>query len=310
VLLSLMVAAIAIGSLTYVLLSQNEENDFKNHFSFVSEELAHNSIRKLNSIMVTIATLSSLYPAVSHETGELINTIEDFEAFALGTRSIGGFESIVYTPILHTLFEVQAWNAYSANNTGWIPHGREFDALEAGEDHEEHHHRLLQQHEEEHQDDHEEEHHDDLEDVHITEYVWAYDDEGQEEKLAGITELPYAPVWQTSPVPADTHSINFNLASSPAFADLLAHVIETSEPILSDPGNIEAVLGPLSPNEHHAESPHSVLIQPVVDRFFHEGEPIVVGSLVTVFEWEHFFKDVSLALVYFLLTVSQRVLLT
>jgi len=256
--------------------------------------------------------MASLFPSFSHQTGDILPriTIEDFEAFGAGTRDIGHFDFLSYCPLLFSAADVDIWNQYSVAHTAWIPHGREFNhaeehafahALEEEEEEDEHDHghiRSMQVEDVdsvaglEEGDEHGVENHDDQH-VEIIEFVYSINSEGQMDRESGLLDLPYAPVWQTSPVPEHESVVNYNLASSPYFAELLNQMIETEEPILSDPGNVAKILGPLPPtHKEHTDTPHSVLLQPVFDNFAHEATPMVVGVLVTVLEWEVFFQDV------------------
>ena len=324
----LMVSAITTGTLTYILLSKDEEADFHNNvsltgqlcflvpwhtvvfshtgkrmryecrtmqFRFIAEELAHSSVKKATAIFTAVGTMAALYPAFSHQSGEQLPrlTIENFESFGIGTRSIGKLDSISFCPILNTPLDVELWNQYSLNHTDWISqsrddaqvsssgsaegHGfgnRRYIAMQSGNEHEEHGN----------------------EHVEIMEYVYSISSEGRVQREGDILDLPYAPVWQTSPVPENTALINFNLASTSHFAHLLNAMIELKEPILSEPSRADLVLGPIVPG-NHTVTPHSIILHPVFDNLSHEGEQRVVGVLVTLLEWEAFFADVSLKVI-------------
>ena len=251
--------------------------------------------------------MASLYPAMAHQTTATLPrlTIEDFEAFGVGTRDIGRFEFVTYAPLLKSHDELMVWNAYSANSTEWIEHGREFNHDDQHSfAHAEHHHeegdeddhrRDLETDEDhdaahEHDEDHDAAH--EHEGGEIVEHVHFTDSQGQTVEEVGSQSFPIAPIWQTSPVPDDTSVINYNLASSPSFAAQLENMIKAASPMLSEAGNMKEMLGPLATSDSE-ETPHSLLLEPVFDAFSHEKEPVVVGALVTVLEWETFFHSVS-----------------
>jgi len=262
--------------------------------------------------------MASLYPAMAHQTQATLPrlTIEDFEAFGVGTRDIGRFEFVTYAPLLKSHDDLMVWNAYSANSTEWIEHGREFNHddqhsfvhgdhhdhrrdLEADEDHDaEHDADHDAEHDAEHDADHDAEHDEDHDAAHehegveIVEHVHFTDSQGQTVEAVGSQGFPIAPIWQTSPVPDDTSVINYNLASIPSFAAQLENMIKTASPILAEAGNLQEMLGVLATSDAE-ETPHSLLLEPVFDAFSHEKEPVVVGALVTVLEWEQFFHSVS-----------------
>ena len=264
------------------------------------------STKNTASVLISIQTLASLYPLTAHGEGVTLPfaTIGDFEAFGAGTRDISKASVIAFTPLLKTEDDLVAWNAYSANHSDWIVHGREFnhDSLHAGihdvidqevEDHQGHNRdRVLLEEEMDHKDEnenHEDEDHDENESDEISEYVYSFDSTGR--KVPEDGSGPFAPIWQMTPVPDDTSIVNFNLESDKMFRDLLNHTLTTDNPILSEPVRPQDFFGTAFGG---SESPFSILLQPVFDAFEHEKIPVIIGAVVALLPWKDFFDDVSI----------------
>ena len=257
---------------------------YSHKFEASAQQVIHMATKNAATIFINIQTLSTMYPSNAHQAGETLPfvTIEDFEAFGYGSRAQSKASVIVFTPLLKSKADLQAWNAYSVNHTNWIAQGRAYDpALNtiqfAATDKEAN--AADEQADLDHGDGKES-----IEE--ISEYVFKVDSTGRAVPEEG--DGPFSPIWQMTPVPVDPKMVNFNLASNTHFAEILKYISITGNPILSKPVDAQEFFGA---SESQNGSPRSILIQPVFDGFEHERA--VVGAVAALLPWEGLFCDVS-----------------
>jgi CHASE domain len=254
------------------------------------------------NMFLSIQALSAVYPSTAHQSGETspFVTIEGFEASGEGTRDITDVSLIAFTPLLKTQADLVTWNSYSANHSDWIAHGREFQldsmfetihsAVDTDINRESPWTETVDNSAEIQSDGDYQDHSDKKElSEEIAEYVYRIDSKGKPVPEDGSSSGPVAPIWQMSPVPPNPSMVNFNMASNSDFVKWLDYAFVTGEPILSGPLHAEDFFGPYVSGKGR---PVSILLQPVFDKFAHDQDRTIVGTLVAMVHWEEFSNDV------------------
>jgi hypothetical protein len=233
------------------------------------------SNKNVNNIFLSIKTLSMLFPSAAHQAGRDLPfvTAEDFEAVGDGTRKVSKASIIAFVPLLRTEADLELWHSYSINNTFWIPEGRSIAFSLVNGSHVDSEHARH-----------------DLHNVVVPERVHRLDQSGR--PIPEFGKSLYAPLWQTTPVPADLSVVNFNLASNEVFAELLHIVLEHKKEVLSKLVEAQTLFGRgVSTSDDH--NPSSLLMQPVFDELIPGADHHIHGVVTALIQWKDFFDDVS-----------------
>jgi CHASE domain len=233
------------------------------------------SNKNVKNIFLSIKTLSSMFPSAAHQAGQELPfvTVEDFEAFGDGTRKVSKASIIAFVPLLRTEADLELWHSFSINNTFWIPEGRSIALSLVNGSHVESEHDRHELHNEV-----------------VPERVHRLNKTGQ--PIPEFGKRLYAPLWQTTPVPADLSVVNFNLASNEVFAELLHNVLEHKKEVLSKLVEAQTLFGQaVSTSDDH--NPSSLLMQPVFDELVAGADHHVHGVVVALIQWKDFFDGVS-----------------
>lgn len=199
-----------------------------------------------------------MYNALALSTGQELPfvTIDNWESYADDARAICKASFLHYFPLLRSEAEIEAWNAYSASNYGWMENGRHH--LNNGVT------------------------------VNLTDdsrfpFVFKLGDNGPEK--ADMSEGPVSPLWQYGPLPLDrgVFSTNMDGAINPNFKNIRDVTLQTKQASLSAQSFIPGL---------ESNAPDSMLVQPIFSGFEYETNRTIVAHLVAVIPWEEFFSNV------------------
>jgi hypothetical protein len=235
----------------------------------------------VQSAWTTLQTFAALYISFATETGAPLPfaTLQDFEVFGHGSRSIAGLDAIVYAPLLTNTTMRQQWTSYSQLHQQWIVRGNAMDpTIDLS---------LVQP---------------------ILPELWTWNDEG--DPIVDPSAAPYSPMWQISPPPLHDSMVNYNLQSDPTIAQYLRHATRNAQTGLSPPYmDVQPLLLP-SPSSTNSSSTMdstktvssrnathvvSLMVLPVFRSFDSTTilQAKVIGHLLASLPWSTIFRNTS-----------------
>lgn len=102
---------------------------------------------------------------------------------------------------------------------------------------------------------------------------------------------PFLPVWQTAPAPSDPRVVNFNLLSSVPLATTFETMLKNQMTVISPAVAHSDIFRETSAVEV-PNTPHSVVLGPVYDKFSPQDTKLVVGTVAAVLDWKSFFGTI------------------
>jgi len=307
--LALLLAAGAVGALTYFFTSREEQQDFEREFSAYADEvvaMAESNARGIFGQLHGLSTTITSFALSANETWPNV-TLPHFDLRAREAEEISGIELIVFSPVV-TKENRKGWEEYAWTHQNWIDE----DLL----------------------------YHDGGEDLHpgtIYPNIYRYSEDnygehGDRRRL--VTEYEegfYTPVWQLGPgtlfvhdenaiafkecrenwpdltrlflffisstpstlffpsVPSNATIINLDLNTHPAFKNTIAEVLQIEHTLLSQVVDLDFLLEHSDVHFTNDDHPRSFILQPVYEDFYGTR---VVGFLIGELAWEIFFVDI------------------
>ena len=99
---------------------------------------------------------------------------------------------------------------------------------------------------------------------------------------------PYLPVWQMAPAPHDPTIVNYNLLDNEVFQRIDHGMHAINRPVLSEATDLAWLYsGAVYDDPTH---PHSFLLQPIYKDFEHLSERDILGVVISVIGWDHYFE--------------------
>jgi class 3 adenylate cyclase len=176
-------------------------------------------------------------------------TIPHFEHRGQAVRDLSHTNLVISSP---TVKNKEAWQQYAAGNNNWIEAGLQFQgSSEIPQD----------------------------SDIPYT----LHDIKGEEV----VSDGPFSPIWQMSPVPADISMVNLDLMTVRGFKETAAAVEFYKKPFVSGAFEAAASLGKSYADVGH---PHSMFVQPVFKDF--SSEAGIAGHFVSLLEWGAFLRNI------------------
>jgi hypothetical protein len=180
-------------------------------------------------------------------------TLPNFDIRATEAEELTGIGLIVYAPLV-TTESLQAWEAYSVANQGWIQDDWNYRDASV-----------------------------DVGNISPTVYY-------QNASSIPATVERHLPVWQTGPVPLDASVVNMDLYQQPVFERLALDVMDVKHTMISDVVNMDFLLERILQNYTHDGEPRSVVFEPVADDFHADSN--VMSLILAELAWSVLLKDV------------------
>jgi hypothetical protein len=287
------VAAILVGSLTFVFARNGEEDNFENQVSMwlrlhlsrpqtfltVSSQFgeyaveianiilqeANSALAAGNSLSVSITSFalasSAAWPQV---------TIPDFELRGYHNNILSKSLQVSLAPMIRA-DEKEEWEIYAQQNEEWIDEGlavaKERQLTKNSKDKNE----------------------------PIEDFVWRFANgdsgtnvvqNGEGFNLNGVN--CFAPIWQQSPAPHDTQIVNYDILSHPVLQRLFHAMQTTGQPVFSEAIDLSFIYK--GSVEDKFEHPHTYVLYPVFGSFTKDGQSHtshdVVASLIMVLPFD------------------------
>jgi hypothetical protein len=163
------------------------------------------------NVFVSFETLAAVYPSTAKATNATLPfvTIDNFDTLAGGVRNISKASYINFKALLHTMEDVEKWNAYTAQNKHWIAEARKFQVYGP----------------------------DDVVSDDFPPFVFWSDTSDDPPVPANSSGLPFAVNWQISPVPPELDRVNFDVNYRPNNKAATAYVEATGKYSLTEPND-------------------------------------------------------------------------
>ncbi|GAX15863.1 hypothetical protein FisN_2Lu430 [Fistulifera solaris] len=266
------VAAILVGSLTFVFARNGEEDDFENQFSEYAVEIVNIILQEANSALAAGNSLSvsiTSFALASFAAWPQV-TVPDFELRGYHNNILSKALQVSLVPLVRA-DEKEEWEIYAQQNEEWIDEG-----LAVAKE------RQLTENTQE-------------KDEPIEDFVWRFADgdsgtsvvqNGEGFSLDGVKY--FAPLWQQSPAPHDTQIVNYDILSHPVLQRLFHAMQTTGQPVFSEAVDLSFITkGAIEDNFEH---PHTYVIYPVFGSFTKDGQSHtyhdVVASLIIVLPFD------------------------
>ena len=225
-------------------------NDFAYEIADVSHVNAANVYGLMDSFSSTITSF-----ALSSDSEWPYVTVPHFEVRGQKFFNVSSAQLLSFAPVV---YDVEAWNAYSVQNQGWIQESYDLRGDDAIPD-------------------------------PISTEVYRFDEERNTVVVNDHSE--YAPLWQEASAPSNTATINADLYSHDIFHKVFDFARQTESAILSavfDPTDLlgEEALYQTGDGIFH---PESILVQNIYDSF-DASTRMVVGALIAVIPWGLYFE--------------------
>eukprot|EP00977_Amphora_coffeiformis_P015627 scaffold4599_cov219-Amphora_coffeaeformis.AAC.8 len=171
----LCLTAVTVGHVVFFFLSEDEHDDFRNSFHYLSLEIAKAADTQVASILSGLGALVTLAPLVALKEGEILPyfTSEEWLVNAAKVHTDSVLENVFFAPWIQGSENLAVWESYAAT------HSRSWFSTFEGPS---------------------------------SPQVWTL--EGNETILASTTENSlFSPLWQSHPLPTNGTLLNLDLAS-------------------------------------------------------------------------------------------------
>lgn len=289
---TLIAAAAGLAVTVYLILSDEESDDFESQFQNLAGEFTHLSNHKVNMVFGTLQGLA--VSAASLAKHQLKNgsaypagfvTLPDAEIQMHAVRNVTGALAVAYMPNVESA-DHDLWIQYSNEHKSWISEANNVSVA-----------------------------------PELSPYIWEYEDAteraekdnpqhrrstrslescsarrrrsrllGSDEKIKVASDQekgPFSPVWTMSPAPPmnDTTIISYNLRDRPVFEKAIGITSYTRNPVFLDVCDQSAWFG-IATNKDILQT---VVAFPVFNGF--GPDALVIGMYTAIVPWLVFFQD-------------------
>lgn len=99
----------------------------------------------------------------------------------------------------------------------------------------------------------------------------------------------FVPVWQMAPAPHDPTVVNYDLLENEVFNRIDHGMHSINQPVLSEATDLAWLYnGSVYDDPTH---PHSFLLQPIYHDFLNHSEQDILGVVIAVIGWDHYFEN-------------------
>ncbi|GAX14200.1 hypothetical protein FisN_20Hh177 [Fistulifera solaris] len=296
-LLSLIAVSVAVSTITFRLLRDQEKDEFEDSYKFFTAAIQNAANVHVRNVFGTSKMTAGQITKAALETGQTFPfvTVDHFEI--LGRQFIHTLqvEQITWSPLID-VEEYAAWTNYSTENIGWLNQSVELNLAGSENDHT-------------------------IEDYNFS-------DTNYEITAAGgdLSSGPWSPIWQTSPPPFNSELINFDMYSLPVTFVEQSAMDKLRRGVMSETGNLEQAAVEVTfesvkdvstehdeeehaaeedehadedtdgrdhgdSHEHQIAHPHSLISEPVFASLFVEDTTEIVGYVYIYFTWDHYMMN-------------------
>jgi hypothetical protein len=183
-----------------------------------------------------------------------------FELQGMGLSELAKIAQLNIVPLVYAE-AVEAWQAFSIDNQGWIKDGlhvqsgNESTSVDS-----------------------------------ITSFVYRLEDDGIAPQTGQGISGRYSPVWLQYPAPSDPIMVNFDLLSSIDISDHYNTLLKKNALTFSNLLDLDFLLSPNNSGTNDAV--HTFLMQPLYFDFSNTKTQDLVGYVLTIFSWKDIFESI------------------
>ncbi|GKY95745.1 hypothetical protein MPSEU_000535300 [Mayamaea pseudoterrestris] len=284
--LSLLAAAVTVGTLTYIFTKKQEQYEFQVVFTQYAEAAYANveattanlfgQVHLLGVTLTSHSLANGAFPAV---------TIARFDRRSGDARELSGASLIFLAPIVKQS-KLAEWEQYAYEQQSWVYNDWSFHKGEAAFA---------------------------KNPGNITPQIYPYEtmnqilasDPSWQQAANGessmhdlnlgpsspiIDEPFHVPIWETGPVPTNATIVNFDVYTHPEFKSAIDNALEVNHMMLSGVADLRMLTHFTDHVEAADNSPSSFLINPIYDDFYPGSE--TVAFLFANVQWREFFLNI------------------
>jgi hypothetical protein len=282
VVLTLVSAATALGLVTYILTSREEDDNFRSAVStaftlscrfsrepanqylfdlqfedYVTEliEVSHAEAANVFGIMKSLSVAATSLALYKNDTTWPNFSIPHVAQRMIKSRELSRSTLIALSPVVEE-DKRSAWEDYTFSTQEWVNAGLVFEGEEPT----------------------------------LNKIPFFIHSGTSDSLIPRSTAGPFSPIWQMSPAPTDTSIINYNLFENDHIKTLAEFVDTNKRPALSKVLDMTELFGTSSSFAHLGEKPESLLLQPIFEDFVEDAK--VVGHFTAVLEWDIYFTNI------------------